>query len=222
MTRTALVLRPEPGGRATGERLAAAGLPILQMPLFETTAIAWTPPTGRYDALLLTSANAVRHAGAGLSSLRALPVVAVGHGTAAAARNAGFDVVAVGGGDGAQALALAHQKGWHSILRLAARDRTMLEGVTDVPVYASNPLIPPRGALKAVRGTVALVHSSRAAPLFRELLERDAVPVDDIRLAAMSEAVADAAGTGWNRIMVAPKPNDAMLVEVACTLAIDP
>ncbi|WP_245832635.1 uroporphyrinogen-III synthase [Sphingomonas mucosissima] len=217
-----MVLRPEPGGRTTAERLAAAGLPTLQMPLFETTAIDWTPPSDRYDALLLTSANAVRHAGAGLSALRALPVVAVGNGTAAAAREAGFVVAAVGKGNGAQALALAHQKGWRRILRLAARDRTVLEGVTDLPVYASNPLIPPLSALKAAVDTVALVHSSRAASVFRELLERDAVPVETIRLAAISEAVAAAAGTGWNRIMVAPKPNDAALVEIACTLAIDP
>lgn len=222
MIRPALVLRPEPGGSVTAGRLTAAGLPVRQLPLFETAAIDWTPPIDQHDALLLTSANAVRHAGPRLSALSTLPVVAVGHRTAAAARDAGLTVAAVGQGDGAQALALAHQKGWQRILRLAARDRTTLEGVTDIPVYASNALTPPAGALDMARGTVSLLHSSRAASMFRQLLERDAVPPDTIRLAAISRAVADTAGTGWDRIIVATRPSDAALVEVACTLAIDP
>ncbi|WP_231022837.1 uroporphyrinogen-III synthase [Sphingomonas sp. IC-11] len=221
MKRPALVLRPEPGGSATADRLRAAGLLAIRLPLFRVAPIAWSPPADQYDALLLTSANAVRQAGSALSALRALPVVAVGRGTAAAARTAGFTVAAVGRSDGAQALALARQNGWHRILRLAGRERTRLEGVTDIPVYASNPLPPPPNALRVAQGAVALLHSSRAATHFRHLLERDVVDPKTVRIAAISSAVVDAAGTGWNRIVIAKEPNDAALVAATCTLAID-
>ena len=51
-----------------------------------------------YDALLLTSANALRHGGTGLEQLQSLPAYAVGNATAAAAREAGFEIA--GEGDG--------------------------------------------------------------------------------------------------------------------------
>lgn len=193
----------------------------VQLPIFRVAPIAWSPPGDRHDALLLTSANAVRHAGPGLSALRALPVVAVGRGTAAAAGAAGLAVAAVGCSDGAQAVALARQNGWHRILRLAGQERTRLEGVVDIAVYASNPLNPPPGALHVAQDAVVLLHSSRAATHFRQLLGRDGVDPETVRIAAISSAVAQAAGTGWNRILIARKPNDAALVEATCTLAID-
>ena len=67
------------------------------MPLFQIEPITWrAPDAGQFDALLLTSANAVRVGGPGLAALRDLPVHAVGEATAAAAREAGFDVATVG------------------------------------------------------------------------------------------------------------------------------
>lgn len=222
MTRPALVLRPEPGGGATAGRLQAAGLPVIRLPLFAISPVTWAVPRGDFDALLLTSANAVRHAGSALAALRTLPVVAVGKGTAAAARAAGLTVAAAGTGDGEEALALARENGWRRLLRLAGRDRTQLAGVTDVAVYASDPIVPPAGALAVARGAVALLHSRRAAALFRDLVERDAIAPAAVRLAAISRAVADAAGGGWDRIIVAPRPSDDDLIEAVRMLAIDP
>lgn len=221
MSRSALVLRPEPGGRVTSDRLNAAGVATIRLPLFEIVPVAWCPPVDDYDGVLLTSANAVRQAGPGLAALSTLPVIAVGQATAAAAREAGLHVTAVGSGDATQALAIARQKGWRRVLRLGGRERTLLEGVTDVAVYFSKPLIPTSGALRLAEGTVALLHSSRAAALFRELVERDRVPLGSIRLATISGAVAEAAGGGWGRMVVAVRPDDEALVEAACTLAID-
>ena len=58
------------------------------MPLFSVESLAWkVPDAASFDALLLTSANAVRQAGAGLTQLRGLPVHAVGAATATAARS---------------------------------------------------------------------------------------------------------------------------------------
>ncbi len=73
------VLRPEPGNAATAARIAAAGARTIRLPLFAVGPLAWTPPDPAvHDALLLTSANAVRQAGPGLAGYRTLPVHAVG------------------------------------------------------------------------------------------------------------------------------------------------
>ena len=57
------VLRPEPGASATLGRAQAMGLAAFAMPLFAVEPVAWTAPAPHdFDALLLTSANAVRHA----------------------------------------------------------------------------------------------------------------------------------------------------------------
>ncbi|ONF96127.1 uroporphyrinogen-III synthase [Sphingomonas jeddahensis] len=221
MSRPALVLRPAPGDSATANRLHAAGLTAIRLPLFAVVPLPWTLPEGRPDALLLTSANAVRHAGAGLDRLRAMPVVAVGAGTAAAAAQAGLHVILTGSTDGAAAVALAQEQGWRRLLRLGGRERTPLAGVTDVAVYASEPLDLPLDALAAAQGSVVLLHSTRAARRFAELAGRDGIRRNEVRVAAISDAVAGAAGLGWDQIAIASRPRDDALVAAAATLAID-
>ena len=74
--RRVLVLRPEPGASATVERARERGLEAVAVPLFEIEPIAWeAPDPAAFDGLLLTSANAVRHAGEQLARLRGLPVM---------------------------------------------------------------------------------------------------------------------------------------------------
>src|SRR5204862_3541714 len=94
--RRVIVLRPEPGASATVGRARRRGIEAVALPLFETEPIAWeAPDPARFDALLLTSANAVRLGGDQLDALRALPVHAVGEATAYAAREAGFEVASI-------------------------------------------------------------------------------------------------------------------------------
>jgi uroporphyrinogen-III synthase len=222
VSRPALVLRPAPGDRATVARLEPAGLVAIRLPLFQIVPLPWVPPVGEHDALLLTSANAVRHAGPGLEALRGLPAIAVGKATAEAARAAGLQVVATGQDDGLAALALAHARGWRRVVRLAGREPTPLDGVTDLMVYASEPSHVPGGALAVARGAVALLHSARAAARFAALVDRDGVSRDAVRLAAISAKVVAAAGPDWGATRVADAPCDAALVAAAMTLAIDP
>ncbi|KQT35394.1 hypothetical protein ASG29_02075 [Sphingomonas sp. Leaf412] len=218
MPRAALVLRPEPGAAATLARLAAAGIRATAVPLFRIAPVAWSRPAGTFDALLLTSANALRHGGDALDAVRDLPVVAVGAATARAAGDAGFAVVATGMSDAAGAIAAA--AAWPRLLHLAGRERVAMRGVTAVTVYAADPLALPDGALAAAVDGVVLLHSPRAAARFAALSQ--GLPRDRIRIAALSDAVARAAGTGWARIAVAPHPDDAALAAVAASLAIDP
>ena len=77
MNRPIVVLRPEPGARATVARIEALGGHALAAPLFAIRPLPWTPPDpADHDALVLTSANAARMAGAGLARVAALPAFA--------------------------------------------------------------------------------------------------------------------------------------------------
>ena len=90
--RPLVILRPEPGASATAARARERGLEVRLHSLFAPVALPWTPLQEDFDALLVTSANAVRLAG----SLPRLPVHAVGEASAAAAREVGLEVVTTG------------------------------------------------------------------------------------------------------------------------------
>jgi len=223
VSRAIAVLRPEPGNTATAAAIEALGLTAIRLPLFEVQAIEWTPSdVERFDALLLTSANALRHAGPGLAALRGLPVHAVGDVTAAAARDAGLEVVAVGDRDGAALLAAAAASGVRRGLLLGGRDRAVEEHpiiAEAIAVYASEPVAVALEALDQLAGSVVMVHSPRAARRVADLIDRAGIDRRTVRLAAISAAVADAAGGDWERIAAAPSPDGAALIELARTLA---
>ena len=212
-----VILRPEPGNARTAGRAAERGFDVMRLPLFATRPLAWTPPDpGGFDALLLTSAAAVRHAGPGLDALGRLPVLAVGESTAAAARAAGLTVAGTGDADVWAVLALARRAGSTRLLHLAGRDRMPdAPGVTAVTVYASDPLALAPGATRILAGGwTALLHSPRAARRFAELVERDRTPRPAIALAALSPAVLAAAGEGWRSGVAAGQPSDAALLDL--------
>lgn len=212
MTRLLGVLRPEPGNAATSARVEALGLTAIRLPLFEVRPLGWTPPDpAQFDALLLTSANAVRHAGPGLDALHTLPVVAVGEATAGAARAAGLTVETIGASDAAAAV---HASAGKRLLHLAGRDRVDI-GVEWIAVYAA--VETPVPSIVALKGSVALVHSVRAARRLAELLHRDGVT--DLCIAALSAAIR-AAGPDFPGA-VADRPDDATLVALAARLAAD-
>lgn len=213
------VLRPEPGNTATAGRIIAAGGRAVRLPLFAIQPLPWDPPApDAHDALFLTSANAVRHAGAALAGYRDLPVYAVGRATAAAAEAAGLRVALVGERDGRELAERARAAGVARGLHLAGRDRAteQLAPVSRVvPVYASEPLPMTTRELPPLAGTVALVHSPRAGARLAALLSDRA----DVRLAAISAAAAEAAGDGWAAVAVAPTPDDVALVAAGLSLA---
>jgi uroporphyrinogen-III synthase len=213
------VLRPEPGNAATAGRIEALGPTAIRLPLFAVRALDWTPPDpGGFDALLLTSANAIRCGGPGLDLFRHLPVFTVGARTAETARSAGFDVKAAGASDAISLLALAEAHGVSRALHLTGRDRSIDAGgpvSCGIAVYASEALPIDDGRLRGLEGSVALLHSARAARRLGELLAGRGMPRSAIGIAALSPAVAAAAGAGWASVVVAAAPNDAALIEAA-------
>ena len=211
--RKLLLLRPEPGLSASVERASALGLEVIACPLFEVEPVPWkAPEPAEFDALLLTSANSVRHGGAELDRLKALPVHEVGVATATAAHEAGFSVETVGEGDIADLLSRVPPM--LRLLHLAGEDHR----ATDDPrierriVYRSAAIAQPQ--LPSLEGLVVAVHSPRAGMRLAELAEiRGATGI-----AAISNAAADACGGGWEQVEVADRPNDNSLLALAARL----
>lgn len=217
------ILRPEPGASATVERARGLGLDAFAMPLFVIEPVAWeVAELDAFDALLLTSANAVRQAGRGLERLSRLPVYAVGDATAAAAREAGFRVAASGYGGLEELLAsipadlrLLHLCGEHRIGPPASRP------ITAIAVYRSAELPPPE-RLHQIEGQTVAVHSPRAAKRLAELVDDAAIDRRTIRVAAISPAAASAAGAGWEDCQAADRPSDTALLVLAARLCDNP
>ena len=207
MSAEVLVVRPQPGADATAARLRAVGLTPRVVPLFEVRPRPWTaPPADDFDAVLLTSANAIRHGGNDLTALTALPAWCVGEATADAARAAGFTVARTGDSDGATLLASGDVPG--RMLWLRGEDARPLQrpGLHDLIVYASEAIDVPEARLAGA--DIAMAHSPRAAMRLSQLKSDRGRTT----LMAISDAAARAAGRGWHRIVVAPRPHDAAMV----------
>lgn len=212
-----LVLRPMPGSVDTVARLAALGIASSPMPLFAVEPMDWRRPhIAQFDALLLTSANAVRHAGRDLAGVAQLPVWCVGEATATAAHAAGLDVARVGSG-GVAALVSGQTE---RLLWLCGEDRSTLPNetesrVTAIPVYRMHALPFPTSVL--AEPCIALLHSARAARRLAELTsERTSVTI-----VAISPQVAVAAGDGWHSVAITTRPDDAEMVAIAAKLCQD-
>ena len=214
--RRVLVLRPEPGARATVERARALGLDALAVPLFEIEPLEWQAPDAeRFDGLLLTSANAVHAVG---GHLCALPVYAVGEATAAAVRGAGLTVAAVG--DAGVDRLLGSIEPSLELLHLCGEDRRApsdaRQRITPIAVYGAKAVEDPD--LSAAEGVVALIHSPRAGKRFAELVRERA----SISIAAISPAAAEAVGAGWVAVEFASEPTDEALLALAARLCNNP
>lgn len=209
------VLRPEPGASATVKRAHQRGLDAFAAPLFEIEPVEWeAPDAARFDGLLLTSANAVRHAGPDLEGYRGLPVYAVGPASAEAARDAGFDIRSTGK-DGVDRLLGSIERDIR-LLHLCGEDRREpaepRQAITSIPVYRAEPT--DSAGLDALTGCIALIHSPRAGRRLAEL----ASDKGSIGIVAISSAAADAAGSGWEIVEVAEDPGDDALLALAARL----
>lgn len=220
MSRAIAVLRPEPGNRVTAAAIEARGRIAIRMPLFEVRPLAWdVPDAAAFDALILTSANALRHGGVGLAALHRLPVYAVGKATAEAALRSGFEVRLVGEEGAASLIASAKAAGVRRALHLAGRERTAATGgivSKAIVTYASDRHTPMDIARLA--GCIALVQSARSGAWLGELVDAKGLARSGIALVAVSTAAAAAAGPGWEQILVPGVTNEA-LIDAAIALA---
>jgi uroporphyrinogen-III synthase len=223
-----VIIRPEPGNETSTTAARAAGLDARGFPLFEVVAKSWeaVPPQG-YDALLIGSAQVFLHGGRGLAALRNVPVYAVGEATAAAARSAGFTVTRTGAGS-LQTLLGERDPQHRRLLRLVGQERialTLPAGVSieERVVYASQPR-PLPSELEALlrQPAIVLLHSAEAAHHLTAECVRLGIRRAPLRLAALSQRIAAAAGDGWGEVAAAAHPEDKALLALARQMCQDP
>jgi uroporphyrinogen-III synthase len=195
-------------------------LDAFAVPLFAVEPLAWTAPDpSAFDGLLLTSANAVRHAEPELRKLHSLPVHAVGAATSEAAVAAGLTVATVGTGGIEELLRQLPPK--LRLLHLCGEHRWPAEAwggrLTPLPVYRSAAIASPPG-LNRLEGAVALVHSPRAGRRLAQLARGR----ENTAVAAISAATAEACGGGWQEIAVAEHPSDDAMLSLAASLCKHP
>ncbi len=214
-----VVIRPEPGCSASIVAARATGLEAEGFALFNIVPKGWNSPAAEeFDALLIGSANALRHGGAALARYAGKPAYVVGEATATAATAAGFTIAASGTGGLQEVLNRAvHPR----LLRLAGEDHVTLEPppgitLTERIVYTSEAL-PMPAELAEILGNPAVVmlHSAAAAHHFAAECGRLGIARGRLTLAAIGPRVAVAAGPGWSHIATATQPNDHALLALA-------
>lgn len=208
-----LVVRPEPGASATAARVRGMGHDAIVQPLLATEAVAWERPASLPDAVLITSAAAVRHAGPQADALKLLPALCVGSATAAAARAAGWQQVHTGPGTLQMLLDEAASGPHRRLLHLAGEDRTPAHvpaGLTITTAVVYRAVLQALPALPLVDGV--LLHSPRTARHLAAEWDRLGGQREAIALFAISAATLAAAGPGWAAAHAAPAPTEAALL----------
>ena len=219
--RSLLVLRPIGSARRTARAAEQRGLSVIIDPLFVVEPLDWTPPPASdFDALLLTSVNAVKYAGDGLKHYKHLPVLAVGDVTANAARQAGLDVVITGDSDMKNLLASTSAGQYSRLLRLTGKDHVDLTPrshiLTLCHVYQARALPLGENAIAALReGHVILLYSARAAKILTSEMDRLGLDRSVNDIVTLSPNIAEAAGFGWKTVQAALRPTDDALLSLA-------
>jgi len=197
-------------------------------PLFEMAARSWEAvPPERFDALLIGSAMVFRFGGRGLGALKGLPVYAVGDVTAAAAQEAGFAVHCSGTGS-MQSLLGQLDPAHRRLLRLAGEERvplTLPKGVImeERIVYAAQSREMPGELIALLRSpAIIAVHSADAARHLTSQCVSHGIRRAPLRIAALSQRIANAAGDGWGEVATIPFPDDKALLALARQMCQDP
>jgi uroporphyrinogen-III synthase len=233
MPRRVLVTRPEPGASQTAKRLQAARFSPLALPLSEIRALPVDSVPETFDAVAVTSANAIRHASrALLDRLAGSRCYAVGQRTAAAALQAGFADIVTGPG-GAEALAdaiISAEKPGAAIhylcgrVRMAAfEERLRAAGIDVRPVetYDTVGVDYETGLVRRLLGEqpvdAVLLYSAKAASAFVDIASRPKLAslFAGAGLYCLSPRVASAlAACEGAQIHVAAEPSEEALLMV--------
>ncbi|MGY4475120.1 uroporphyrinogen-III synthase [Bradyrhizobium sp. USDA 3364] len=233
---TILVTRPHPDNEATIATLRQRGFDALAAPVLRFEPLPFHDDDADYDAVILTSANALRALDPGGNRLLPLPLFAVGAHTADSARAAGFTRVIVAKGDAVSLrdLVLARIKAGEleasaTLLYLAGADLSrdlageLSEKGLSVVTHSTYRMAPvaafPRevsDAFMANRITAVLHYSRRSAQAFLDAIRADGLEISALALphccisAAVAAVLHDAGAT---KVVVATRPDENALLE---------
>jgi uroporphyrinogen-III synthase len=228
-----LVTRPQPGADETAARLRAAGHEVLLQPLTRIVFNPQPPSLPRPAAIAFTSRNAVRAVSGWQAAPRwhALPVLAVGEATAAAASDAGFTDVQAAEGDVAR-LVLRIRAHFvptgDPILYPAARHRAgdLAAALAEAGIPVATVEAYRAEAVERFEGSVrmrladrsidaALFHSRRSATVFVDLVMHAGLvdAVSSLRLLALSQRVAEPLrALSADSVRIAETPDETALL----------
>jgi uroporphyrinogen-III synthase len=232
-----LVTRPEPGASRTAERLAAAGYQPVLLPLTTIDPLPASPlPPAVFDAVAVTSANALRHASTDvLSTTRHLPCFTVGAETARIAREVGFAKVESAEGDApalAGLIATKLPRGSRLLylcgrLRRPTFEAALAEAgfrVIAIETYETLPAEYTSDDLRTHLGPdhidVVLVHSAEAALSFARLLHAADTPALSPRplFLCISPRVAAVLAGEHLETIVAMEPTEASMLSALASI----
>ncbi|WP_221792613.1 uroporphyrinogen-III synthase [Aquisediminimonas sediminicola] len=222
MTRKVAVLRPEPGASRTADHLRDLGLDPVVAPLFTIEPVTSnTSNDAQPDALMITSANAVRHGAETIRQYPNLPIYAVGPATARALTELTDQPIHLAPeGNGQSLIARAKTDHIHHLLHLCGAEVRPLDPmgiqIDRQIIYRAAPASQLSTALITAWPDLDLIllHSPRSSALLDHLATAQGLARHHITAIAISAAAATAAGTGWNAMKIAPQPDDDGMLAV--------
>jgi uroporphyrinogen-III synthase len=225
-----LVTRPRDQGEATARRLIGLGHEPLLAPVLDVGSTGEPAPGGRFDAVLVTSQNAVQALAAERDRFAGTSVVAVGGRTAERLRDAGLGDVTEAGGD---SIALTNFVSGRlpipaSVLHAGGRDRkaeparSLKAAGFEVVIWECYEARPARElpadaveALRSCRIGAVLHYSRRSAQVFTQLARRAGLgeALAGTSHLCLSPDVAQGLGTLVGlRLLIAPRPEEGALL----------
>lgn len=219
--RPLIVLRPQPVADATAQRARDLGLRPVVAPLFAPSPLVWeAPDVGRYEALFLSSAQALRLGGAELERLKTLSVFAVGKATADAAEASGFAISQIGDSDGQTLIGEMEDAGYSAILWLCGEWHSDIQPrrarLDPVPCYRMEAIDPPPDWQQVIgQPAIIMVHSTRAAQRLAEFIPTQR---RHLSIVAISAKVAVKVGSGWGSVTVSDRPEDVAMLAASVLL----
>lgn len=222
------VFRPRPDAERTARAIADHGFEPVLAPLFEVVRLSDVAPEGSFDAIVLTSGNAVQALTEGPAEWRELPVFTVGARTAARVREAGLEDARSADGDRNDLIELIRRTlpAPAKLLMIAGRDRKedvpdrlreVGYGVTLWTAYAAEPVsVLPEDTQAALRhgqpGDAALHYSARGARTFITLAQAAGVSNEALELTHVvlsADVASPLIEAGASTVLVAEHPEEA-------------
>ncbi len=224
------VFRPQPDAERTARAVADHGFEPLVAPLFKVVRLPGAVPEGNFDAIVVTSGNAVPVLAEGPAAWRELPVFTVGARTAAKVREAGLDDARSADGDRNDLIELIRRTlpAPAKLLMIVARDRK--EDVSERlgqagyevalwMAYAAEPVssLPEdaQAALRQGKADAALHYSARGARTFIAMAQAAGVNDEAMELthvALSADVAAPLIAAGASTVLVAEHPEEAGLL----------
>lgn len=228
-----LVTRPEPDGERTAAELRARGHDVTLAPMLRVEPVADAATgAGPWAAILITSANGARVIARHPRRREwvALPVLAVGDASAAAARSAGFADVTSAGGDGGDLARLAAARfAGHGrpLLYLAGEERArdLAGDVADAGLRVETAVVyrtvkaaafpaAVRTALEAGAIDGVLHFSRRSVESYLGCAHLVPKALEPVHFCLSARAAEPLVAAGAERVKVSKRPDEAALLEL--------